>query len=156
MPKRDSFSRKVKRCPTGIQGLDEILAGGLPKGAPTLFSGGPGCGKTLFGLEFVVRGAEKFNEPGVFISFEETAEELARNVSSINIDLMRQIKAGKLFVDYIQIDPRHSETSGDYDLEGLFIRLRHAIDSVKAKRIVVDSIESLFSGFADTHLLRAE
>lgn len=136
--------------------MDEILTGGLPKGSPSLFSGGPGCGKTLFGLEFVVRGAEAHNEPGVFISFEETAEELARNVASCGIDLMSYIKNGQVFVDYIQIDPRHQETAGDYDLEGLFIRLRHAIDTVKAKRIVVDSIESLFSGFSDTHLLRAE
>ena len=156
MPKRDSISKEVDRCPTGIQGLDEILGGGLPKGAPTLFSGGPGCGKTLFGLEFVVRGVEKFGEPGVFISFEETAEELARNVSSIGIDLMKHVRSKKILVDYIQIDPRQSETAGEYDLEGLFIRLRHAIDTTKAKRVVVDSIEALFSGFGDEHLLRAE
>jgi circadian clock protein KaiC len=160
--KRTSQNRKaresyrVERCPTGIEGLDEILGGGLPCGAPTLFSGGPGCGKTLFGLEFVVRGAQRFNDNGVFISFEETAEELARNVASCGIDLMSYIKSGKIFVDYIQIDPRAHETAGDYDLEGLFIRLKHAITMVKAKRIVVDSIESLFSGFADAHVLRAE
>lgn len=146
----------MKRCPTGIQGLDEILSGGLPSGAPTLFSGGPGCGKTLFGLEFIVRGVEEFNEPGVFISFEETAEELARNVSSCGIDLLPLVKAKKICVDYIQVEPRPLEAAGDYDLEGLFIRLRHAIESVKAKRVVVDSVEALFSGFADPHLLRAE
>src|SRR4051812_49619874 len=147
---------QVNRCRTGIDGLDEILSGGLPCGAPTLFSGGPGCGKTLFGLEFVVRGAERYGETGVFVSFEETAEELARNVASCGIDLMSAVKAGKVYVDYIQVDPRQHETAGEYDLEGLFIRLRHAIDAVKAKRIVVDSIESLFSGFSDQHLLRAE
>ena len=163
MPKsRTSQSRKdkavyrVDKCPTGIEGFDEILNGGLPCGAPTLFSGGPGCGKTLFGLEFVVRGAERYGESGVFISFEETAEELARNVASCGIDLMKHVRSGKIFVDYIQIDPRQHETAGEYDLEGLFIRLRHAIDKTKAKRIVVDSIESLFSGFSDSHLLRAE
>jgi circadian clock protein KaiC len=150
------ISSRVQRCPTGIQGLDEILGGGLPQGSPSLFSGGPGCGKTLFGLEFVVRGAERFNEPGAFISFEETAEELARNVASCGIDLMSFVNANKIAIDYIQIDPRQHETAGDYDLEGLFIRLRHAIDRVKAKRIVIDSIESLFSGFADAHILRAE
>jgi len=147
---------EVQRCATGISGLDEILGGGLPKGCPTLFSGGPGCGKTLFGLEFVTRGVERFDEPGVFISFEETAEELARNVASMGIDLMRHVKSKKIFVDYIQIDPRASEAAGEYDLEGLFIRLRHAIATTKAKRIVVDSIEALFAGFSDAHILRAE
>jgi circadian clock protein KaiC len=146
----------VDKCPTGIQGLDEILNGGLPCGSPTLISGGPGCGKTLFGLEFVVRGAEKFGDRGVFISFEETAEELARNVASCGIELLKFVKSGQIYVDYIQVDPRQHQTAGDYDLEGLFIRLRHAIDSVKAKRIVIDSIEALFSGFEDSHVLRAE
>src|SRR5687768_1296559 len=110
MPKqRTSRSSKAKspyavdKCPTGIEGLDEILSGGLPCGAPTLFSGGPGCGKTLFGLEFVVRGAQKFGDRGVFISFEENAEELARNVASCGIDLMKFVKSKQIFVDYIQI-----------------------------------------------------
>jgi circadian clock protein KaiC len=163
MPKqRTSRSPKAKlpyavdKCPTGIAGLDEILSGGLPSGAPTLFSGGPGCGKTLFGLEFVIRGAEKFGDRGVFLSFEETAEELARNVASCGIDLMKFVKSGQIYVDYIQVDPRQHQTAGEYDLEGLFIRLRHAIDSVKAKRIVIDSIEALFSGFEDSHVLRGE
>jgi circadian clock protein KaiC len=163
MPKqRTSRSSKAKspyavdKCPTGIQGLDEILDGGMPCGSPTLFSGGPGCGKTLFGLEFVVRGAEKHGDKGVFISFEETAEELARNVASCGIDLMKFVKSKQIAVDYIQIDPRQHQTAGEYDLEGLFIRLQHAIDSVKAKRIVIDSIEALFSGFEDPHVLRAE
>lgn len=155
--KRSVKPEQVDRCSTGIQGLDEILGGGLPKGSPTLISGGPGCGKTLFGLEFVVRGVEKFKEPGVFVSFEETADELARNVRSCGIDLLAYVKAGDLAIDYIQIEPRHSiETAGEYNLDGLFIRLKHAIESVKARRIVIDSIESLFSGFADVHLLRAE
>ena len=163
MPKkRTSRSSKgklphaVDKCQTGIQGLDEILTGGLPCGSPTLISGGPGCGKTLFGLEFVVRGAEKYGDKGVFISFEETAEELARNVASCGIELLKFVKSGQIYVDYIQVDPRQHQTAGDYDLEGLFIRLRHAIDSVKAKRIVIDSIEALFSGFEDSHVLRAE
>jgi circadian clock protein KaiC len=163
MPKqRTSRSTKAKlpyavdKCPTGIAGLDEILSGGLPCGSPTLFSGGPGCGKTLYGLEFVVRGAEKFGDRGVFLSFEETAEELARNVASCGIDLMKFVKSGQIYVDYIQVDPRQHQTAGEYDLEGLFIRLRHAIDSVKAKRIVIDSIEALFSGFEDSHVLRGE
>lgn len=163
MPKqRTSRSSKgklphaVDKCPTGIQGLDEILTGGLPCGSPTLISGGPGCGKTLFGLEFVVRGAEKYGDKGVFISFEETAEELARNVASCGIELLKFVKSGQIYVDYIQVDPRQHQTAGDYDLEGLFIRLKHAIDSVKAKRIVIDSIEALFSGFEDSHVLRAE
>jgi circadian clock protein KaiC len=156
MAKRNGLKQEIERCPTGIRGLDEILGGGLPRGCPTIFSGGPGCGKTIFGLEFVVRGLENFDEPGVFISFEETAEELARNVSSIGIDLMKHVRAKKIVVDYIQIEPRQSETAGDYNLEGLFIRLRHAIKAANAKRIVVDSIEALFSGFSDAHLLRAE
>jgi circadian clock protein KaiC len=152
--RKPSFT--IERTPTGIQGFDEILGGGLPKGGPTLITGGPGCGKTLFGLEFIIRGAERFNEHGAIISFEETAEELARNVASCGIDLMSFIKKKKVAVDYIQIDPRDAQTAGDYDLEGLFIRLRHAIETVGARRIVIDSIEALFSGFADTHLLRAE
>jgi circadian clock protein KaiC len=146
---------RIERCPTGIQGFDEILAGGVPCGCPTLICGGPGCGKTLFGLEFITRGAER-GENGVFVSFEETADELARNVASCGIDVMSFIKSKKVAVDYIEVDPRGMATAGEYDLEGLFIRLRHAIDTTKAKRIVIDSIEALFSGFEDSRLLRAE
>ncbi|MFI5452896.1 circadian clock protein KaiC [Pedobacter sp. UC225_61] len=146
----------IAKTPTGISGLDEITLGGFPKGRPTLICGGAGCGKTLFSLEFIVRGAEEFNEPGVFIAFEEKAEELAANVASLGFDLTQLQKDKKLRIDYIHIDKSEIEETGEYDLEGLFIRLGHAIDSIGAKRVVLDTIENLFSGLTNEGIIRAE
>lgn len=146
----------LQKCPTGIQGLDEITYGGLPQGRPTLVCGVAGSGKTLMAIEFLVRGATQFNEPGVFMAFEETGEELAKNVASLGFDLNRLIADKKLVIDYIRIERSEIEETGEYDLEGLFIRLNQAIDSVGAKRVVLDTIESLFSGLSNQGILRAE
>jgi len=153
MPKE---RRKLPKAPTGIQGLDEITGGGLPKGRPTLVCGGAGCGKTLLAMEFLVRGATQFNEPGVFMAFEETAKDLTQNVASLGFDLKELIARKKMVIDYVYIERSEIEETGEYDLEGLFIRLGHAIDSISAKRVVLDTIESLFSGLPDPLILRAE
>jgi circadian clock protein KaiC len=142
--------------PTGIRGLDEITFGGLPKGRPTIIAGGPGSGKTLMSMEFLVRGATEYNEPGLFIAFEETAEELAQNVSSLGFNLKGLIEEKKLLVDYIRVERSEIEETGEYDLEGLFVRLNYAIDSIGAKRVVLDTIESLFAGLGNESILRAE
>jgi circadian clock protein KaiC len=144
------------KAPTGIAGLDTITAGGLPRGRPTLVAGGPGCGKTLFGMEFLVRGAREYDEPGVFVSFEESAPDLAKNVRSLGFDLAALQAAGGLAIDHVYVERSEIEETGDYDLEGLFIRLGHAIDSVGAKRVVLDTLEVLFSGLSNTAILRAE
>ena len=149
-------ARSLPKAPTGIEGLDEITAGGLPKGRPTLVCGGPGCGKTLLATEFLMRGATQFGEPGAFISFEETGEELAQNVRSLGFDLDALVADKKLVIDYVRVERNEIEETGEYDLEGLFVRLGFAIDSVGAKRIVLDTIESLFSGFTNEGLLRSE
>ncbi|MBI5100696.1 MAG: circadian clock protein KaiC [Nitrospirae bacterium] len=146
----------LSKVPTGIQGLDEITQGGLPKGRPTLVCGSAGCGKTLLAMEFLVRGAVQFNEPGVFIAFEENAEELTNNVASLGFDLEDLVKKKKIVVDYVYIERSEIEETGEYDLEGLFIRLDHAIKSVGAKRVVIDTIEALFSGLPNHNILRAE
>ncbi len=146
----------IAKCPTGIVGLDQITNGGLPRGRPALICGGAGCGKTLMAVEFIVRGATQFDEPGVFFSFEEMSEELADNVRALGFDLDNLVKRKKLSMDYVRLERSEIEEAGDYDLEGLFVRLNHAIDSVKAKRVVLDTIESLFSGLANTAILRAE
>ena len=148
--------RALAKSPTGIKGLDEIIGGGLPKGRPTLVCGSAGCGKTLLAIEFLVRGAMEFDEPGVFLAFEETAEELTQNVQSLGFDLADLIARKKLAVDYVHIERSEIDETGEYDLEGLFIRLGHAIDSLGAKRVVLDTIETLFSGLANTAILRAE
>ena len=151
------FQRKVlPKSPTSIQGLDDITGGGLPKGRPTLVCGGAGCGKTLFAMEFLVRGATQYNEPGVFISFEETEKELTANVASLGFDLESLVKRKKIWLENIRVDRTEIEQSGDYDLEGLFIRIHHAIESIKAKRVVLDTIEILLSGLPNPHILRAE
>jgi circadian clock protein KaiC len=136
--------------------LDEVAGGGLPRGRPTLVCGAAGCGKTLLAMEFIVRGATQFNEPGVFVSFEETSEELAKNVRSLGFDLDDLIARKKLAMDFVRVERSEIEETGEYDLEGLFVRLQYAIDSVKAKRVVLDTIESLFSGLSNTAILRAE
>jgi len=144
------------KCRTGVRGLDEITFGGLPKGRPTLITGGAGSGKTLMSMEFLVRGAIDFNEPGVFMAFEETAEELAQNVASLGFDLEELIAHKKVVVDYVRVERSEIEETGEYDLEGLFVRLNHSIDSVGAKRVVLDTIESLFAGLGNEAILRAE
>lgn len=146
----------LQKTPTGISGLDEITAGGLPKGRPTLVCGGAGCGKTLLSTEFIVRGALEFNEPGVFTAFEESGDELATNVASLGFDLQQLQKENKLRIDHVQIERSQIEETGSYDLEGLFIRLNYAIDSIGAKRVVLDTIENLFSGLTNMAILRAE
>jgi circadian clock protein KaiC len=146
----------LAKASTGIQGLDEITGGGLPAGRPTLICGSAGCGKTLLSLEFLVRGAVEFGENGVFLTFEETGEELSQNVRSLGFDLDQLIEDGKLVVDYVHIDRSEIDETGEYDLEGLFIRLADAIDQVGAKRVVLDTIESLFAGLSNDAILRSE
>jgi circadian clock protein KaiC len=141
---------------TGIQGLDEITGGGFPRGRPTLVCGSAGCGKTLLAMEFLVRGATEYNEPGVFMAFEETAPELAQNVRSLGFDLDQLVKQKKLVLDFVRVERSEIDETGDYDLEGLFIRLASAIDSIGAKRVVLDTIEALFSGLQNEGILRAE
>ncbi len=148
--------RNLPKTPTGIQGLDEITGGGLPIGRPTLVCGSAGCGKTLLAMEFLVRGATQFNEPGVFMAFEETAAELTKNVRSLGFDLDALVAHKKLSLDYVRIERSEIEETGEYDLEGLFVRLGYAIDSIGAKRVVLDTIESLFSGLSNDAILRAE
>ena len=155
--KEVKFQRKaLPKSPTSIQGLDEITGGGLPKGRPTLVCGGAGCGKTLFAMEFLVRGATQYNEPGVFISFEETEKELTANVASLGFDLDSLVERKKIWLEHIHVERAEIEQSGEYDLEGLFIRIHHAIESIGAKRVVLDTVESLFSGLPNPLILRAE
>jgi circadian clock protein KaiC len=158
MKKKEArFHRNIlPKSPTSIQGLDEITGGGLPKSRPTLVCGGAGCGKTLFAMEFLVRGATQYNEPGVFISFEETEKELTANVASLGFDLDRLVKRKKILLEYIHVERGEIEQGGEYDFEGLFVRIHHAIESIGAKRVVLDTIESLFSGLPNPLILRAE
>ena len=151
-----SSKKELPKTPSGIQGLDEITGGGLPSGRPTLVCGGAGCGKTLFAMEFLVRGATEYGEQGVFMAFEETAEELAANVTSLGFDLKRLEAQKKLAIDYVRVERSEIEETGEYDLEGLFVRLEHAIKSVGAKRVVLDTIESLFAGLPNPLVLRSE
>lgn len=146
----------LPKAPTGIQGLDELTRGGLPQGRPTLVCGSAGCGKTLIAMEFLVRGATEFGEPGVFMAFEEHSEELAKNFASLGHDLNALVARKKLVLDFVRIERSEIEETGEYDLEGLFIRLGHAIDSIGAKRVVLDTLEALFSGLSNTAILRAE
>src|SRR5580692_9878084 len=146
----------LEKTPTGIPGFDEISEGGLPKGRTTIICGGAGCGKTMLGIEFLVRGAQEYNEPGVLMAFEETPEDIARNVASLGFDIEDLANKKKLFLDYISVEPHEIQESGDYDLEGLFIRLQSAVDAVGAKRVMFDTLEALFSGFSNPGILRAE
>jgi circadian clock protein KaiC len=146
----------IAKCPTSIRGLDEITNGGLPRGRPTLVCGSAGSGKTLLAMEFIVRGARDFNEPGVFVAFEETTDELAANVASLGFDLPALVKRKKLAIDYVRIERSEIEETGEYNLEGLFVRLALAMDSVGAKRIALDSLEALFAGLPNEAILRAE
>lgn len=146
----------LPKAPTGINGLDEITGGGLPKGRPTLICGGAGCGKTLMSMEFLVRGATELNEPGVFVAFEETTAELTQNVASLGFDLDDLVDRGLLALDFVEVEPSELANTGDFDLTGLFIRLGYAIDSIGAKRIVIDTIETLFIALSNPTVLRAE
>jgi len=154
---RQKFDRsEIQKAPTGISGLDDITNGGLPQGRPTLVSGGPGSGKTLLGVSFLVNGAQQFAEPGVLMTFEENAQELAQDVRSLGYDLDSLVAQKRLVVDYIHVDRSEIEETGEYDLEGLFVRLEHAIKQIGAKRVMLDTIETLFGGLSDTGVLRAE
>lgn len=160
MPTAIKNTRKPKRnplqkCPTGIKGLDEVTAGGLPKNRTTLVCGGAGSGKTLLGIDFLINGATHYDEPGVFMSFEETEAELYQDVASLNLDLQGLVLKGKILLDYVVLD-HHDIQGGDFNLEGLFVRLEHAIDAIGAKRVVLDSIESPFASITEPGLLRLE
>lgn len=145
----------LPKVPTCIQGLDEITGGGLPKGRPTLVCGGAGCGKTLFAMEFIVRGAKEDKEPGVFISFEETEAELTANVASLGFDLKKLVQQKKIRLEHIHIERGELEENGEYDLRTLFVRIHQAIESIGAKRVVLDTIESLFTSLHDPAVIRA-
>lgn len=146
----------LEKVPTGIRGLDQVTHGGFPKGRTALVCGGPGTGKTLLGLEFLVRGALQYNEPGVCIALEETSEELVTNMASLGYDLPALVRSRRLAIDYVHIERKQIEETGEYDLEGLFIRLRSAIEQVKAKRVLLDTIELLFLSLKDESIVRAE
>ena len=151
-----SIPSSLLKSPTGITGLDEITGGGLPSGRPTLISGSAGCGKTMLAMEFLVRGATQLGEPGVFMMFEENAKELTANVRSLGFDLDELVEQKKIVLDHVHIERSEIEETGEYDLEGLFIRLGHAIDSIGAKRVVLDTVEALFAGLPNHAILRAE
>ncbi|MGA2225084.1 MAG: circadian clock protein KaiC [Syntrophobacteraceae bacterium] len=155
-PKESIPVKQLRKIPTGIGGFDEITGGGVPQGRPTLVCGGPGSGKTLFGMEFLVRGAREFNEPGVFMSFEEKDTDLVENFSSLGFDIDDLVARNKMALDYVHIERSEILETGEFDLEGLFVRLGFAIDSIGAKRVVLDTIEALFSGFPNEGVLRAE
>lgn len=144
------------KTPTGIEGLDALTFGGIPQGRPTLLCGAAGCGKTLMAITFLVKGAQEYGEAGVFMSFEERESELATNVSSLGFDLNGLIADKQLAIDYVRIERAEIEQSGEYDLEGLFVRLGHAIDTIGAKRVVLDTVEALFGGLEDSAVLRSE
>lgn len=152
----DSPSRALLKSLTGINGLDDLTLGGLPSGRPSLLCGAAGCGKTLFAMTFLVNGATRFNENGVFVSFEERSDDLIENVASLGYDVAKLIAEDRLAIDYVRIEPAEIEVSGEYDLEALFVRLGYAIDKIGAKRVVLDTIEALFSGLTDQGVLRAE
>jgi circadian clock protein KaiC len=154
--RKPARAQSLAKAPTGITGLDEITLGGVPRGRPTLVCGGAGSGKTLFAIEFLLRGALEFDEPGVFMAFEENEQDLTQNVRSLGFDVKALLAEKKLAIDYVHIERNEIEETGEYDLEALFVRLGAAIDEVGAKRVVLDTLESLFSGFSNAALLRAE
>ena len=153
---QQSAGPALPKAPTGIDGLDEIAGGGLPRGRTTLVCGSAGCGKTLFAMEFLVRGATQFGENGVFMSFEESGKELVQNVRSLGFDVDELVAQKKMAIDFVRVERSEIEETGDYDLEGLFVRLNYAIDTVGAKRVVLDTIETLFAGLSNQSVLRAE
>jgi len=152
---KHSTSPSLAKVPTGVDGFDELTGGGLPRGRPTLVCGGPGCGKTLFALQFLVHGAAR-GESGVFVTFEETEDDLLKNAASLGHDLPDLIKRKRLALEYVRVERSEIEETGEYDLEGLFIRLDHALRTTHARRIVLDTIESLFAGLTNDGVLRAE
>jgi circadian clock protein KaiC len=154
--KQAGLDRGLAKCPTGIQGLDEITTGGLPRGRPTLVCGGAGCGKTLMAMEFIVRGITQYDEPGVFMSFEETADELAKNVASLGFDVKNLIRRKKMAIDFVRVERSEIQETGEFDLEGLFVRLDAMIREIGAKRVVLDTVEALFAGIPNEAILRAE
>lgn len=154
--KKKAGAVALEKAPTGVPGLDEVLSGGVPAGRTTLICGSAGCGKTLLSMIFLVNGATRFGEPGVFVSFEETAHDLAANVASLGFDLPALVAEKKLALDHIRIERSEIEETGEYDLEGLFVRLGYAIDQVGAKRVVIDTLEALFSNLGNEGILRAE
>ncbi len=154
--KPKAIRASLAKAPTGIQGLDEVTGGGLPKGRVTLVCGSAGSGKSLLAMEFLVHGAVQYGEPGVCMDFEETEEKLRANVASLGFDLRELTKRKQLSVDYVFIDRSQIAEAGEYSLDGLFIRLEHAVKAIQAKRVVLDSIEALFAGVADSAILRSE
>lgn len=156
MAKTASSPPLLKKAPTGITGLDEITNGGVPEGRPTLVCGSAGCGKSLLAIEFLIRGAIQYNEPGVLMTFEEGVEDIKKNVASLGFDVDDLIAKKKLIIDHVHVERSQIEENGEYDLGGLFIRLGYAIDQIKAKRVVLDTIETLFSGLSNQAILRSE
>jgi circadian clock protein KaiC len=154
MPK--TVLKPLDKAPTGIEGLDEVTHGGLPRGRPTLVCGTAGCGKSLMGIEFLVHGAVEYNEPGVLMTFEESEQDIKKNVASLGFDLDDLIRRKKIYLDYVHVDRSQIEENGEYDLEGLFVRLDYAVRQVKARRVMLDTIETLFSGLSNPAILRAE
>src|ERR1043165_7520504 len=154
--KKGKRPQLLEKSSSGISGLDEITEGGLPRGRPTLVCGTAGCGKSLMGIEFLVHGATQFNEPGVLMTFEETADDIKKNVASLGYDLDDLIQKKKLHIDFVHVDRNEIEENGEYDLEGLFVRLDFAIKAIGAKRVMLDTIETLFSGLSNPALLRSE
>ncbi|MGL5192083.1 MAG: ATPase domain-containing protein, partial [Chroococcales cyanobacterium] len=154
--KEKTEPQELTKCPSGIRGLDEITGGGLPQGRPTLVCGTAGCGKTLMAMQFLIKGVEDYDEPGVFMSFEETAEELRQNVISLGWDVKALQDQKKLGIDYVQIDRSEFQETGEYNLEGLFLRLAIAIDRVQAKRVALDTLEVLFGGLDNEAIVRSE
>ena len=154
--KNSAFNHnQLDKCLTGIKGFDQITEGGLPNNRTTLLCGGAGTGKTLWGIDFLINGAINYNEPGIFMSFEETEDQLYKDVASLNLDLRGLVSRKKILLDYVLLERRDIQES-NFNLEGLLIRLEHAIDSIGAKRVVLDSIESLFAGLTDAGILRLE
>ena len=157
-PRKKGLAPKVElqKCLTGIKGFDEITEGGIPRNRITLLCGSTGTGKTLLGVDFLIHGASHYNEPGVFMSFEETEDELYKDVASLNLNLQALVAEKKILIDYVLLERKDVQEAGEFNLEGLFVRLELAIDSIKAKRVVLDSIESLFAGVTDAGILRLE
>ena len=155
-PSQARAEKSLPKAPTGIAGLDAITLGGLPRGRPTLVCGAAGCGKTLLAMEFLVRGAAEYDEPGVFVAFEETAPELSQNVRSLGFDVDSLIARNKLAIEHVEIERAQIEETGDYDLEGLFIRLGAAVDAIGARRVALDTLEVLFASLSNEAILRAE
>ena len=155
-PKPEAARPSLAKSPTGIQGLDELTGGGLPKGRVSLVCGKAGCGKSLLAMEFLVHGAVKYGEPGVCMNFEETEEKLIANVASLDFDLRDLSRRKKLLIDYVFIERSQITEAGEYNLDGLFVRLAHAVKTIKAKRVVLDSVQALFAGVGDSAILRSE